>query len=42
MLTEKFDFHPTVWYNFKAKFIGQHMIDSGVCAQGPEEAEEAE
>ena len=32
MLTEKFDFHAAVWYNFKAKFVGQHVIDSGVYA----------
>ncbi len=37
MLAEKFDFRPAVWYNFKAKFVGQHVIDSGICAQGPEE-----
>ena len=39
-LSKKFDFHLTVWYNFKAKIVGQHVIDSGVCAQGPEATEE--
>ena len=42
LVQQKFDFRLTVWYNFKAKFVGQHVIDSGVCAQAPEETERAE
>lgn len=37
MLTEKFDFHAAVWYNFKAKSIDRRLIESNVHAQGPEE-----
>lgn len=37
MLTEKFDFRLTVWYNFKAKSVNRRLMESGVWAQEHQE-----
>lgn len=36
-IQQKFDFHPVIWYNFKAKFGSQRLIKPDVHAQGSNE-----